>query len=177
MSLPDAHTQHNQSLLELSEQQPLLVVFLRHGGCPFCREMLSRLQRDRREIEQQGVRIVLIHMMTDDEAGELFAHYGLENVDRVSDPRQRLYAGWGVARGMASQVMGPHVWWQGFKTTVLQGHWPGRPRGDVLQLQGAFLVYKREILSRFEPRTSAEQADYVDLASCPVNRPDSPHAS
>ncbi|MEO7962475.1 MAG: hypothetical protein ABIT38_01045, partial [Gemmatimonadaceae bacterium] len=50
------------SLLALSNDKPRLVVFLRHGGCTFCKEALADLRQQRRGIEAAGVEIVLVHM-------------------------------------------------------------------------------------------------------------------
>ncbi|MGP1310160.1 MAG: hypothetical protein ACTS27_08185, partial [Phycisphaerales bacterium] len=39
----------------------LLLVFLRHAGCTFCREALADVAKRRRRIENAKVRIVLVH--------------------------------------------------------------------------------------------------------------------
>ena len=41
-----ARTQQGSTLLELSKQAPVLLVFLRHTGCTFCREALADLAAD-----------------------------------------------------------------------------------------------------------------------------------
>lgn len=166
VSAAKAHT--GESLDALSRVAPRLVVFLRHSGCPFCKETLALLQQQRQAIEAAGTRIVLVHMMPDDEAAEMFGGYGLDDVARISDPERKLYEAFELKRGGVSQVMGPRVWWQGFKTTILKGHLPGAPGGDVFQLPGAFLVKEGELLRAFRPDTSAEHPDYTELAACPV---------
>jgi len=153
-----------ESLGELSGRSPLLIVFLRHAGCPFCREALDQLQRDRERIEQAGTQIVLVHMTSDEKAAALFQKYGLDDVPRISDPEKTLYETFELKRGAAGQVMGPRVWWQGFKTTVLGGHWPGVPEGDVFQLPGAFVVADGEIIRAFRPENSADHPDYAEFA-------------
>ena len=165
-TLEQATTHSGENLLSLSRERPLLMVFLRHAGCPFCRETLARLQADRKMIEQQGVRIVLVHMTTEEQAAALFAKYGLDDVPRVSDPERKLYESFELKRGKAHQVMGPRVWWKGFKTTILRGHLPGIPEGDVFQLPGAFLVAEGEIVQAFRPDNSADHPDYVEFATC-----------
>jgi len=170
-----SRTQRGDDLLTLSRRSPLLVVFLRHSGCPFCREALAELSVKRAAIAELGVEIVLVHMMNDADAAALFKRYGMDGVDRVSDPERRLYGAFGLESGTASQVIGPRIWWRGFKATLLRGHLPGWPKGDVFQLPGAFLFSNGEIRRAFRPADSAVQPDWQGLASategteCPKN--------
>ena len=163
-ALGSALTQSGESLLELSRSSRLLIVFLRHGGCPFCRETLAQLAKCRGKVEAAGVHVALVHMMPDDEALRLFAKYELADVARVSDPGQNLHGALSLNKGSALDVMGPKVWWAGFKSVLLGGHRFGRPSGDVFQLGGAFLVHNGEILAAHRSKTSFEQPDFIALA-------------
>jgi hypothetical protein len=154
-----------ESLFELSRESALLVVFLRHGGCPFCRETLDRLKSQREEVEQAGVRPALVHMMSEEQAAQLFKNYGLDDLPRVSDPGQALFKALALHRGTTLDVMGPKVWWAGFKSVLLRGHRPGRPAGDVFQLGGAFLIRNGETIAAHRNRTSYEQPDFAALAT------------
>ena len=165
VEMADILTNTGQSLDELSRSSPVLVVFLRHAGCPFCRETLAKLEKRRAEIEQQGAKIVLVHMIElDNEAEMFFARYRLHDVARISDPQQEVYKRFGLPRGRLSQVMGPGIWWSGLKS-LLSGNMPGKPIGDIFQLPGAFLVHQGQLVKRFQPSNSAEQTDYVELAA------------
>ena len=153
-----------QSLDELSRESPVLVVFLRHAGCAFCRETLATLQERREEIEASGVQIVLAHMIEDDDAAEVFfARYRLHDVPRIQDPQQDVYRQFGLKRGTLTEVMGIGLWWSGFKSIFLRGHVPGVPRGDIFQLPGAFLVADGNIVREFKSRSSIDHPDYVDF--------------
>ena len=94
----------------------------------------------------------------------LFAKYKLDDVARVSDPVQTLHGALSLNKGSALDVMGPKVWWAGFKSVLLRGHRPGRPSGDVFQLGGAFLIHNGEILAAHRSKTSFEQPDFIALA-------------
>lgn len=149
-----------------SQTQPLLVVFLRHSGCPFCKQALADLQQQRTEIERLGTAIVLVHMMPNpSEAAAFFADYGLDDVPAISDPEQQLYRQFEVARGRAGQFLGPAVWWRGLVCTLKEGHLPGRPQGDLSQLAGVFLVRNGEVVREFRHGSSADRPDYVALAN------------
>jgi len=159
-----AHT--GESLDALSRESPLLMVFLRHAGCPFCREALAQLKKDRAAIEAGGVRIVLVHMTTDDDAKKLFAKYGLDDVPRVADPERQLYEAFELKRGTVGDVMGPKVWWKGFRTAILRGNGFGVPKGDVFQMPGTFLVANGEIVRAFRADDSTGHPDYAEFAAC-----------
>jgi len=142
-----------------------LLVFLRHSGCPFCKQALSDLKAAREQIENHGAEIVLVHMMTDDdEAHTFFARYGLGDVMSIADPEQELYALLGIERGKVTQYMGPRVWLQGAVCTLFEGHLPGKPQGDISQLGGVVLLADGEVLRKHLCETSADRPDYVKLS-------------
>jgi peroxiredoxin len=157
-------TSHDgRTLAELSAEHPVLIVFLRHSGCAFCREALSDLQRQRQRIEADGVSIALAHMVDNDEAGRFFKPYGLDDVPRFSDPTRQLYEAFDLQRGNFWQLMGPAVFWRGMKA-FFSGHGAGRIRGDVAQLPGTFVVHRGQIVQAFRNKTAADRPDYAEMA-------------
>lgn len=169
-------TSDGRTVAEMSHERPVLLVFLRHAGCPFCRKWLGELSARRAQLDAAGTALVLVHMSSDAEAAELFARYRLDDVPRISDPGQTLYAEFGLARGNAGQVIGPAVWWRGLKAT-LQGHLPGVPSGDVLQMPGAFLIVGGRVVRAFRAASSADEPDFDDFTTCPVTPPGGAEAS
>lgn len=162
-ALLDAYRdQSGRSLVELSQDQPALVVFLRHSGCTFCRQALADLKESRAAIAAAGAGIVLVHMQTDADAARLFAEYNLADVPRISDSKRRLYRAFDLQKGSMLQVVGPEVWGAGFRA-LLGGFFPGVPSGDVFQLPGAFLVHRGQIVRAFRAQTSADRPDYCEL--------------
>lgn len=154
---------NGQSLAELSRRRPVLAICLRHGGCPFCRQTLAELAARKKELETAGIVAVLVHLMTDDDARELFARYSLDDHPRIADPQGRLFDALGLSRGSLWQVAGPAAWWHGTKA-VLGGHLPGRPRGDVFRLPGAFLIRDGKVERRLtESGVSHAQPEYSEL--------------
>ena len=57
--LQQYHTETGRTLLELVDESPVLLIFLRHFGCSFCRQTLDDVSRIRRQIERQGVQACL----------------------------------------------------------------------------------------------------------------------
>ncbi|MCB9849593.1 MAG: AhpC/TSA family protein [Phycisphaerales bacterium] len=132
----------------------------------FCREALAEVSAHRQEIASRGARIVLVHMFSEEEAGHLFGKYGLDDVSRVSDPQCHLYKSFGLERGSLGAIMGPKVWLRGAKACAA-GHGMARPRGDVRQMPGAFLVHQGEIVKSYRAKHSADHPDFVQLAALP----------
>jgi peroxiredoxin len=154
-----------EDLLALSRKQRLLVVFLRHAGCTFCREALSELQTQRERIEAAGAKIVLVHMSSAERGKQLASNYGLDDTFLVSDPDRRLYEAFELRRGNAWQLFGPAVWWRGLVAGIMKGHGVGMLEGDGFQMPGAFLVQGGVILRAFRHSSAGDRPDYCELAS------------
>ncbi|MCS7469245.1 AhpC/TSA family protein [Stieleria sp. ICT_E10.1] len=157
-------SQRDVTLAELSRQHPVLVVFLRHSGCTFCREALQDLREQRDQIEAKGTRIVLVHMGDDESNRSFFESYDLGDVDRISDPECRLYRAYQLDRGRVGQLFGLSVFWRGFKCAILNRHGVGKLGGDGFQMPGAFLVRNNEIVNAFRHPTAASRPDYCSVA-------------
>ncbi|MGB8536307.1 MAG: hypothetical protein WCD57_07830, partial [Acidobacteriaceae bacterium] len=48
-------TESGRTLLELVDESPILLIFLRHFGCSFCRQTLDDISRIREQIEGRGI--------------------------------------------------------------------------------------------------------------------------
>src|ERR1700730_7440329 len=90
-ALASIHTESGASLLELVEASPVLLVFLRHFGCSFCRQAISDVAELRGELDKRGVRPVFVHLGTPERAKPFFDYYGIGEVERVSDPEAKVY--------------------------------------------------------------------------------------
>jgi len=159
-----ARTNTGETLLELSHRSPVLVIFLRHAGCTFCREALADVAARRARIEASGTRIALVHLSPDADAAAFFARYGLGDVARVSDPTRSLYRAFELSRGTIGQLFGWRVALRGFRAGLIDRHWVGRLQGDGLQLPGAFLVHRGEVLRAFRHRDAADRPDYCAMS-------------
>jgi peroxiredoxin len=153
------------SLEELSRLSPILLVFLRHSGCMFCREALSDLARKRAEIEANGTRLVLVHMGTEGQGNRLFEKYGLEHATRIDDPRRTLYRAFGLPRGTMGMFVSPRLWVRTFQAAVLGGNRIGRFTGDFFQLPGAFLLYYGQLVRCYRHQSPSDRPDYVALVT------------
>src|ERR1700694_1815480 len=84
-------TESGATLLELTEASPVLLIFLRHFGCSFCRQAISDVADLRGQLDTRGVRPVFVHLGTPERAKPYFDYYHLEDVERVSNPEGDLY--------------------------------------------------------------------------------------
>ncbi|HTN73809.1 MAG TPA: peroxiredoxin-like family protein [Pirellulaceae bacterium] len=165
-----SHAGH--TLAQLSAEQPLLVTFLRHAGCTFCREALQDIARDRAKIEAAGAKLAVVSM-SDEEAGQkLLAHYKLGDIEHFSDPQQAVYRAFDLQRGSVGQLLGPSVWWRGFKAAILAGHGFGMLAGDGLQMPGVCVLEQGRIVAAYRHQAAADRPDYAGLAgeACAVRR-------
>ena len=165
--LANTLTSTGTSLADLSAKHPVLLVFLRHSGCTFCREALADLAAGRVEIEKNGTTLALVHMGTAASFADFTAAYGLADVPAISDPERHLYRGLGLRRGRLSQLLGWRVWQRGL-ASFLAGHRPGALEGDGTQLPGVFLLHHGRVIRRYLHTHATDRPPYTALAQLPV---------
>jgi hypothetical protein len=128
--------------------RPTLLVFLRHLGCPFCREWLVEL---RRAVESDPTfpATVFFHLGTVQQGDAFFSAYAPE-ARAISDPRQRFYKAFGVPRASKLQLLDPRVWACGIRARR-GGHKATRPVGDPFVMPALVLVEGDRVSWRFVP--------------------------
>lgn len=146
-----------ETLAEASSRQTLALVFLRHFGCTFTRQILLHLEDLKKEADVHDARLVLVHML---QKGREADYLGQRNgVLRVADPVCELYRAFGLGKGGFLELFGPRVWLRG-AISVFKGCGVGHLAGDGLQMPGAFLVKDSRVISS-QPAHSA--CDLPDL--------------
>lgn len=159
-------TNKGEELLSLSKQQPIMLVFLRHFGCTFCRDTLKAIARYKDAIEAIGTKIILIHQLSENAGTAELKGYNLQGLDHVSDPELVLYKGFHLRRGTLTQLFGLKEWDIFFRRGVLGGLGIGFPgEQDPFQMPGIFLVQDGKILKQFIHKTASETPPYMDLAT------------
>ncbi len=148
-----------ETLLEASGERPLVLVFLRHFGCTFTRQILRGLQDLEQQAASNNSRLILVHMLRSGEEIDYLGHNS--DVPRIADPRCELYRSFGLGKGGFLELFGPHVWWRG-AISVFKGCGVGHLAGDGLQMPGAFVFHQGKIIHS-QPARSA--ADLPDLAA------------
>ena len=155
------------TLADLSARQPVLLIFLRHFGCSFCREAIADIAKLRSRLEGKGVRIVFVHMAPNRTVAErFFKKYKLHPIDHISDPDKRFYRAFGLGRGTPSQLFGLMNWIRGFEAGILEGHgfsYHGEDIGDGFQMPGVFVLHDGEVRHSFVHRYPYDRPDYEAL--------------
>ncbi len=149
----------------MSERQPVMLVFLRHFGCTFCREALADLSAKREEIAALHTQLVLVHMTDNRIAEKYFSRFRLTGVTHVSDPLCQFYQGLGLVKGNFNQLFGLRNWIEGFQAGVLDGHGIGLQLGDGFQMPGVFMIREGQIIESFIHEIAADRPDYLALVS------------
>src|SRR6201996_6031886 len=155
-------TESGRNLMDLLDESPILLIFLRHFGCSFCRETLDDVSRIRDQIEAKGVRPVFVHLGTPERAKPYFDYYHLSDIERVSDPGATLYAQPVFAlprRGAFSHFLVPGVLLGWLRAIPKVGI--GLIKEDGEQLPGIFLLRQDGIARSFRYKTIADRPDYL----------------
>ncbi len=164
-----ATDQHGRTLESLTQDRPLLLVFLRHLGCTFCREAAADVAKQRAAIEREGIIPAFVGMADEKVLGEFLEAYGLGDLPRFADPDRALYRAFGLTRGGLRQLAGPQVLRRGLAAAAPAwlgggGHGAGTLRGDGLQMPGVFLLHRGKVIGGYRHRTAADRPDYSSLA-------------
>lgn len=154
------HLSTGETLLEASRSRLLVMVFLRHFGCTFTRQLLRGLEDFQHAATKMGGELVLVHMLkTGDEIRYLGGH---GDVARIADPRCELYRAFGLGRGGLLELFGPRVWWLGM-IAIFKGCGVGHLAGDGLQMPGAFLLRDGEIVAAQRAKSASDMPDIPAL--------------
>jgi peroxiredoxin len=166
--LPDLihsyHSQTGEEVSALSHSRPLLLVFLRHFGCTFCREAVGELEKLRPQIEACGTRLSFVHLASEERAKKYFAPHHFEDIPRFSDPEGLLYEELGLYRAKWHQYLNPRSILRLFAAWS-RGHFLGAPAGDIERMPGVFLIHRAKIMKSYRHKLVSDRPDYISLAA------------
>jgi len=164
MSLDEAMVTYRlsggETLGDASKERVLAIVFLRHFGCTFTRQLLRNLEAMEAQVKEHNAKLVLVHMLQEGEEVDYLA--GNESLARIADPRCELYRAFGLGKGGFLELFGPSVMYRGF-IAFFRGCGVGHIAGDGLQMPGAFLVKGAKITVSRKARTAADLPDVEAL--------------
>jgi hypothetical protein len=150
--------------------RPTLLVFLRHFGCMFCREMV----RDLRQISERTPGyppVVFVYHGTPEE-GRTFFGQNWPDARAIADTPKKFYTALGLRKATFGQMFGIQVWTCRLRA-MSKGNFVGKAVGDPWLMPGVFLVHGAEVLwcHRF-----AHQGDHPDWATIPAHIPAAVHS-
>ncbi len=152
------------SLRDQLGDAPTLLVFLRHFGCPFCKETIAGL----RAASQQSASYpaVLFFYQGSPTEGKAFMRRYWPEARAISDPEASFYEGFGIGRAGILQMFHP-----GVVPVLLRARAQGlldepaeRGSGDERRMPGMFIARGAEIVWSYRAR---HQADHPEFARIP----------
>lgn len=128
---------------QFNPEKPVLMVFLRHIGCQFCKETV----RDVRAASQRDPDYpdVLFFFQENLEEGQAFFNTHWPRARAVSDPDQFFYKEFGIPAAGILDVVGPRALLSSIRAT-LKGNLNSWPRGNIWQMPGFFVVLGDQVV-------------------------------
>ena len=160
------YTETGRSLLDLVDESPVLLIFLRHFACAFCAQALDRVSQVRQQIEAKGVRPVFVHLGSPQRAKPYFDYYNLSDVERISNPEATLYQlpVFALTRTNPFLHFLNLTVWKGWLKGAMFKYGIGMIKEDADKMPGVFFLKERKIVRAFRHRTIADEPDYLKLA-------------
>ncbi len=129
------------ALSSLWAVKPLILVFLRHYGCAFCKEQVFRLRTDHERIVAAGADVVCV-AMGPHTAGRAFQIVMQLPFDILATGDSiEPFRAYGLGRASIWQLLSPVLW-----ARILRNAFRGfvnklnEAQGDLAQMSGAFVV-------------------------------------
>jgi hypothetical protein len=141
---------------QLSEGLTLLV-FLRHFGCMFCREMVSDL-RSAAEDNADFPNVLFFSQASATEARAFMRRYW-PNTRVVADPQLELYDLFGIPRAGFLEAIGPKVLVARSRARK-KGLTNGPNSGDIWRMPGIFAVERDRIVWAHEAEHAADHPEF-----------------
>lgn len=135
----DAHG-HTWQIPDDFKDKILVLVFLRHLGCPLCMRRIDELKDEYSRIKDIGAELMVMVQSTKVRV-EKYSEKKSIPFPLVSDKEKKIYSLFGVERGGLAAFLAPRVLKESAKAT-LKGYFHGALEGDELQKPAEFIVGK-----------------------------------
>ena len=129
-------------LSTLWSQQTLLLSFIRHFGCPQCKEMLDILVQAQPELARHDLAIAVITHANPEETRQFCAERA-PGLRCLADPEREAYRLFGLGRGGLTQtVLSPKVLSANRRLQKAKGYKAELPPPgqDAMQMSGIFII-------------------------------------
>jgi peroxiredoxin len=140
---------------------PLVVMFMRHFGCPFCREHLMRMGRALPQFEAEGAQLVAIFQYSA-EATEAFCASRKVPFDCLADPLREAYGEVSLGRGKRNQLLNWRIAKAWVRNAASGNVSSGAKGGDYAQMPGTFVVDTEGYLTLAHYNASSEDNPSVE---------------
>lgn len=127
------------ALSSLWHERPVVLVFVRHFGCLFCREQVAEVRTHAAEFQAAGVDVVVVGNGSIVEAAAFATTYA-GPLRVLTDPTREAYCAFGMQRGWRTAANVGTVS-RAVRALARGYRQAARPQGDPLQ-QGGVLVFE-----------------------------------
>lgn len=114
------------------------IFFLRHLGCPLCKEKVAELKDAAAKFEDKSVKLIVVVQSTPKRCAQVAQKQALP-YPLVPDREKNLYDRFDVKRGGFREFTAPAAFVKTIKATF-KGHMHGAFEGDELQVPASFLL-------------------------------------
>ena len=121
-----------------SVSKGIVLVFLRHFGCLFCRDHATQLRDHYAEFSDRGYQVVVVGQGTPARSAKFRADYDLP-YPVLGDRALESYRLYGLTSGGMGGLIQPRAWLPGVRALV-HGSRPGMIDGSLNQNPGTFLI-------------------------------------
>ena len=159
-------TQNGQTVYELSVGSELMLVFLRHFGCFFCREALDEISKLQATLVNRGVKVAFVHMSENSIANQYFEKYDFQDANHVSDKECYYYNMFKLGKASLKQLFSLQSFIRGFDSVILKGGGGGlatAATGDEYQMPGIFIIREGKIINQFIHKDPSDRPNYLNL--------------
>lgn len=163
-TLAQFHTNRGHDLLSLSQEQPILLIFLPHDASPWFQESVARIRQQQEAVEQRGARLVLVRPTHSERIVSTLQREGLADEEYVGDVNYSMYNTFNLKRATLGQVFGLSAWRHGWTSSGLAHANLNELVGDGFRLPGAFLLYQGELRKSYHYEKNTDHPDYALLA-------------
>lgn len=149
------------TLRDQLDESLTLLVFLRHFGCIFCKEMVSDLRAAAEE--NPAFPNVLFFSQGNATEARAFLRRYWPSARAVADPQLEFYELFGIRRAGFLEALGPRVLASRARARA-KGHTNGSRSGDIWRMPGLIAVEAEKIIWSFR---ASHAADHPELARLP----------
>ena len=137
------HSGQKTRLSTLWQDKTLVLIFVRHLGCPLCRAHVIQMKEAYPDYQAAGAEVVIVAMGTVQEVADFRVRYALP-FRFLADPERVAYRAFDLPRGGIGSVAGPSMWSRGWKALLSFG--AGKVKSDPYQLPGSFVIDRAGII-------------------------------
>jgi peroxiredoxin len=164
---PDLRLETVDGPVDLSErwrEATLVVAFMRHFGCAFCREHLIDLSGVYDELRSAGGDVVAIFQYRAESTRNFCRHRGVP-FDCLGDPDREGYRSVELRRGERKEFLGLKIV-PGWVRAARKGAMVGLPKGDIAQRPGTFVIDREgRVLYAHYNKDSTDNAPISELVA------------